>query len=115
MRLSATLLSTLVLCLLGSSVVLGMPADANKDAGKDSNKDADKDTSKNPADSTCKGHTSKDKIGQPFAHPTQCTQYITCSEDGKPYVSNCPGGTYYDTKLSTCTIDAKASCGDRKV
>ncbi|KAJ1933973.1 hypothetical protein FBU59_005846 [Linderina macrospora] len=66
------------------------------------------------ADDICKGHTDKDTVGMPFAHPTICSQFITCGSDKKPYIGNCPAGTYYDLTLKTCTAGAKASCGDRK-
>ncbi|PIA14403.1 hypothetical protein COEREDRAFT_82799 [Coemansia reversa NRRL 1564] len=62
----------------------------------------------------CKGHTDKDTVGMPFAHPTICSQFITCGLDNKPYIGNCPAGTYYDIKLTTCTAAAKSSCGNRK-
>ncbi|KAJ1990423.1 hypothetical protein GGI25_003533 [Coemansia spiralis] len=65
-------------------------------------------------DDVCKGHTSKDKVGQPFAHPQFCNKFYTCSADGIAYVGNCPASTYYDIKLTTCTTDAKKQCGDRK-
>ncbi|KAJ2829404.1 hypothetical protein GGI24_002143, partial [Coemansia furcata] len=62
----------------------------------------------------CKGHTDAKTVGMPFAHPTVCNQFITCGSDGKPYVGLCPGGTFYDTVLTTCTAAAKSACGDRK-
>ncbi|KAJ2851059.1 hypothetical protein IWW36_001406 [Coemansia brasiliensis] len=63
----------------------------------------------------CKGHTDKNTVGQPFAHPTVCNQFLTCGSDGKPYVGQCPGGTYYDIKLTTCTAAAKASSESMKL
>ncbi|KAJ2874708.1 hypothetical protein H4R27_006469, partial [Coemansia aciculifera] len=52
--------------------------------------------------------------GMPFAHPTVCNQFLTCSADGTPYVGQCPAGTFYDIALTTCTAAAQSSCGDRK-
>ncbi|KAJ1663178.1 hypothetical protein IW140_005656 [Coemansia sp. RSA 1813] len=98
MKFTFTSLSTIIVALLSSSAILAAPADTGKDA----------------ADTTCKGHTSKDKVGQPFEHPSICNQFYTCSEDGKAYVGNCPAGTYYDIALTTCTAAAKSSCGKRK-
>ncbi|KAI8319656.1 hypothetical protein GQ54DRAFT_264951 [Martensiomyces pterosporus] len=66
------------------------------------------------ADDICKGHTDPNTVGMPFAHPYICNLFLTCGSDNKPYVGTCPGGTYYDTKLTTCNAAAKASCGDRK-
>ncbi|KAJ2879776.1 hypothetical protein GGI21_003456 [Coemansia aciculifera] len=62
----------------------------------------------------CQGHTDAKTTGMPFAHPTVCNQFLTCSADGTPYVGLCPAGTFYDIKLTTCTAAAKDSCGDRK-
>ncbi|KAJ2303700.1 hypothetical protein IWW55_002793, partial [Coemansia sp. RSA 2706] len=60
------------------------------------------------------GHTDKKTVGQPFADPKVCNQFVTCGSDGKPYTGQCPAGTYYDVKLTTCTAAAKSACGDRK-
>ncbi|KAJ1643528.1 hypothetical protein J3B02_004585 [Coemansia erecta] len=65
-------------------------------------------------DKICEGHTGKDTLGKPFAHPTMCGYFVTCGSDGKAYLGTCPAGTYYDIKLTTCTGEAKSSCGDRK-
>ncbi|KAJ2557270.1 hypothetical protein EV175_001448 [Coemansia sp. RSA 1933] len=103
MKLSA--LFAVVIALFGGSAVFAAPADAGKDTAK---------TDNGVSDDSCKGHTSKDKVGQPFEHPTVCDQFLTCSADGKPYVGQCPAGTYYDVTLTTCTAAAKSSCGKRK-
>ncbi|KAJ1801525.1 hypothetical protein LPJ59_000199 [Coemansia sp. RSA 2399] len=103
-----TFLSAVVIALLGSSTILAAPADTGKDSP------ASTDSNDGIPDSACKGHTSKDTVGMPFEHPSVCNQFLTCSADGKPYVGNCPAGTYYDVTLTTCTAAAKSSCGDRK-
>ncbi|KAJ2745631.1 hypothetical protein GGI20_002014 [Coemansia sp. BCRC 34301] len=66
------------------------------------------------AEAICQGHTDAKTAGMPFAHPTVCNQFLTCSADGTSYVGQCPAGTYYDIQLTTCTAAAKDSCGDRK-
>ncbi|KAJ2375003.1 hypothetical protein IW150_002785 [Coemansia sp. RSA 2607] len=63
----------------------------------------------------CDGHTDKKTAGMPFAHPAVCNWFITCSSDGTPYVGVCPGGTFYDLKLTTCNIESQKACGSRVV
>jgi len=57
----------------------------------------------------CGEDTNNVKDDGLYAHPYQCGEYIQCSK-GNAYPQLCPSGLWFDAKIKSCNVKAKAAC-----